>query len=188
MIKIIAGESRGRNIKTQKGLAVRPILARTRKSLFDILTPRIVGARFLDLYAGNGVVGLEALSRGAAFAVFVENNKDAVKIVEENIKNLSCANRAIVFQRDALSGLISAEHLGGQFDIIYMGPPYKDEHGNPVSFVAPTLANILSSDILKEDGVVIAQHHKKENVFCDGWKLFRTKEYGDTTLSFFAKK
>ncbi|PKN02230.1 MAG: 16S rRNA (guanine(966)-N(2))-methyltransferase RsmD [Elusimicrobia bacterium HGW-Elusimicrobia-1] len=187
MIRVIAGTHRGREVKAPRGLEVRPILARIRKSLFDILTLRIGDALFLDLYCGSGAVGIEALSRGARFAVFADASRDSLACARGNLDVLGMASRARDVRCDATGNL---EFLslagGGKFDIIFMGPPYKDKEKNPLSLVAPTLSAINSSEILAPDGLVIAQHHKKENAappppFC----LYRQEKYGDSMLSFY---
>lgn len=188
MIKIIAGTHRGRSIKTIPGLSVRPILARIKKSLFDILAPRIEMADFLDLFAGNGVVGIEALSRGAAFVVFADSARESVKIIGENLKNLGFEKRAAVCQCDVTQDLsIIKTFAKDGFDIIFLGPPYKDINRTPLALISVVLKNIRAADLLKAGGLVIAQHHKKEPIVHDGWELMREKVYGDSVLSFFVK-
>jgi len=193
MIRIIAGDFKGRWIKTPPGLDVRPILARIRKSLFDILTPRILNSYFLDLYCGCGVVGIEALSRGARFAAFVDLSDVSLKITTKNLNTLGLTSQSACVRADAtskeeLSYLLRVSP--SKFDIIFMGPPYKDpETKKPLAMVLPTLKAILSSGIMASHGIVIAQHHIKEVVEpADNFEIYRRQRYGDSMLTFFKLK
>jgi 16S rRNA (guanine(966)-N(2))-methyltransferase RsmD len=186
-IRIIGGEARGRPLITFKegDLSVRPILARVKKSLFDILAPKLAGSRFLDLYAGTGSVGIEALSRGAARAVFVESSPRSLELVKKNLAMLHWEPRAAVHRADISSGL---SWLREQFDIIFMGPPYKDAQKRPLALTGTTLQFIRDARLLSAGGWVIGQHHEKEPVSPpEGMVMFRRKKYGDTFLSFFAQ-
>ena len=124
-MRIIAGASRGRWFKgTPKELTAHPISARIKKSVFDILRPRLGGARVLDLYAGTGAVGLEALSRGASSAFFVDRDKRCLAVIEENMRRLDLASKGRACYGDALQDLSWVPYRAGvaEFDIIYMGP------------------------------------------------------------------
>jgi 16S rRNA (guanine(966)-N(2))-methyltransferase RsmD len=118
-MRVIAGEFRSRRINGVPGLATRPTPDRLRESLFSILAPRIAGAVFLDAYAGSGSVGIEALSRGAARAIFLESNRAAGRVLVENLRSLDVENRAEVILRPALSEL--AQRAA---DIVFLDPPY----------------------------------------------------------------
>ncbi|MCB4792673.1 MAG: 16S rRNA (guanine(966)-N(2))-methyltransferase RsmD [Elusimicrobia bacterium] len=185
-LRIIAGTARGRKIKTFKDdLSVRPILARMKKSVFDILKTRICDSSFLDLYAGTGAVGIEAISRGARHAVFVDADNKCVNLIKENLKNLKFDAVSDVYQSDVLKGL---EWLRAKFDLVYMGPPYKDKDKVPLSLVNPTLEAIEKAGILMPGGIIIAQHHKKEMVSNIGALVeVRNEKYGDTIISFYEK-
>lgn len=195
MIRIIAGSFRGRWVRTPEGLEVRPILARIRKSLFDIIAPIVGDSVFLDLYCGCGVVGIEALSRGARFAGFVDLSEGSIKVTKKNLENLGLysADTVCVLRADATKGQ-ELSYLSrvapGKFDIIFMGPPYKDPQTKaPLALVLPTLTAVLSSGILASGGIIIAQHHIKEVVEApDRLSLYRRKKYGDSALTFFKLK
>lgn len=163
---------------------VRPILIRIRKSVFDIISPKMKGCRFLDLFAGMGTVGIEALSRSASSAVFVEMDGRCVKLIRDNLKIFSFEDRGRVFQMNVLKNM---PFLPGPFDLIFMGPPYKDEEKNPLKLVAPTLENIDKNNLLAQDGWIIAQHHKKEEMkdVETRFEMFRQEKYGDSFVSFF---
>jgi 16S rRNA (guanine(966)-N(2))-methyltransferase RsmD len=119
-MRVIAGEFRSRKLKTLPGLDVRPTPDRLREALFNILAPRIEGAVFLDAYAGSGSVGIEALSRGAARAIFVERSRSAVGIIQENLRALGLEDRAEVLHTRALSILGRR-----QADLVFLDPPYR---------------------------------------------------------------
>lgn len=187
MLRILAGQSKGKLLTTPKNASfLRPILIRVKKSLFDILAPRIQGARFLDLYAGTGAVGLEALSRGASRVTFVEQSSICLDALHENVEKLGYKGRAEVF-RSSVQGDLRG--LSKPYDIIFMGPPYKDDEKKPLALVHPTLEMIKSNEFLAPGGLIIAQHHKKEEVAStEEWDMFRRNTYGDTILSFFRRK
>ena len=121
-LRIIAGDHRGRRIAVPPA-GTRPMADRVRESLFAVLEPRIVGARFADLCAGSGAVGIEALSRGATHALFVERSRDAVAIIQANLAALKLTERATVQGADAL---VALEAPGATFDLIVAAPPYDD--------------------------------------------------------------
>ncbi|MBU1261926.1 16S rRNA (guanine(966)-N(2))-methyltransferase RsmD [bacterium] len=159
----------------------RPILAKVREALFSSLGCRVEDASFLDLYAGTGRCGLEALKRGAGFAVFVEKNRVTAERLRKAIRELSFGQKAWVLNKDVFSAI---RQLKERFDIIFLGPPYKD------FLVNKTLEAISLHNILNLSGLVIAEHHKKEAVEDTIRPFVRAKEkrYGETTLSFYVYK
>jgi len=173
-----------------KGLLVRPILARIKKSLFDILKNRIQDSKFLDLFAGSGSVGLEALSRGASKVVFLEANPICVRWISNTLSKISRRNGGQpdlgefkVVRSDVLKGFY---WLNEEFDLIFSGAPYKDERKKPLLFVQSLLGLIHRDGAIRPGGWFIAQHHEKENFdVTKSWKLFRQEHYGDSMLSFF---
>jgi 16S rRNA (guanine966-N2)-methyltransferase len=190
-MRIIGGQAKRREIRSPAAAhGVRPILSRIKKSLFDILRPRLTDAHFLDLYAGSGAVGIEALSRGAAHATFVELNPNCASVIRKNLSVVQLFDRARVVRADAtrdLSHLCGPAGLpAGRFDLIFMGPPYHDLKWNMLTLTQPTLSAIERGKILKPGGWVIGQHHMKEPaVNLPHWRMFRQEKYGDTRLSFF---
>lgn len=184
MMKILSGTARGRTLRTlPNNPLVRPILARIKKSVFDIIRPRMKGSRFLDLYAGTGAVGIEALSEGAAAATFVEYDPQCIKIIHENVDLFKFTSQASIFRLSATGDL---SVLPRPFDLIFMGPPYKDAVKAPLALVQPTLDNIEKFGLLTPTGLVIAQHHSKEIVASSPkWEMKRREKYGDSLVSFF---
>lgn len=190
---IIAGEFKREKLgRVPSDLPVRPILARIKKSLFDILKIRIADSVFLDLFAGSGSVGLEAMSRGAKKVVFVEMNPACQRWIQKTLSKLSAGHgpefggRAQVVRADVMSGLA---WLNDRFDLIFCGAPYVDQHKKALFFVEPVLEMILRDGIVQKGGWFIAQHHHKETFKTpEGWNFFRQERYGDTMLSFFEFK
>jgi len=182
-MRIIAGSLKGKKIKSLPGLATRPLLGRIKKSLFDILGDKVVDASFLDLYAGTGSVGIEALSRGARYVLFVEKEGRLTRLIRENLRMCKLEKRAEVFETDVLDYKKEGEKsfLPGQFDLIFAGPPYKS------NLIKDTLDIIVKLSLLKKDGWVICQHHFKEKVpEKEGFlSLFRKEQYGKTAMSFY---
>jgi 16S rRNA (guanine966-N2)-methyltransferase len=183
-MRIIGGSVKRRSIKSPSASqGVRPILGRIKKSLFDIVRLRLEGCRFLDLYAGSGAVGIEALSRGAALATFVDRNPHCLSIIRQNVSRLRLFDRSRIVKADATRDLQVA---GGPFDLIFMGPPYHDQNWKAFALTQPTLQAIARAQILNDGGWVIGQHHAKETpVQLPAWRLFRQESYGDSRLSFF---
>ena len=159
------------------------MLGRIKKSLFDILRPRLQGSEFLDLFAGTGAVGLEALSNGTRRVVFVEQSPVSLKLIKENLDMLGWGARGMIQRADITKGL---GWLKFKFDIVFMGPPYKDDKKRPMALTSPALAAVAQAGLMLNNGMVICQHHKKEPVEAPaGLEMFRQEKYGDTNLSFF---
>jgi 16S rRNA (guanine(966)-N(2))-methyltransferase RsmD len=147
----------------------------------DTLMPRLPGARLLDLFAGAGGVGLEALSRGAAHATFVERDPRALAALRANVETLGVAAQARVERADVRAALDRLAREGARFDIVFLDPPYDQD------LVVPTLQRLGASALVAPGGVVVAQHLTKAPPPADVGVLtaFRTRRFGETTLTFF---
>jgi 16S rRNA (guanine(966)-N(2))-methyltransferase RsmD len=186
-LRVIAGTARGRFLKTlpQDDLSIRPMLGRMKKSVFDIIQFKIPNATFLDLFAGVGSVGIEALSRGAKKVVFAELSNGSLYLIKNNLNALKLNGRAEVVKCNVVKDFCI---LQDKYDIVFMGPPYKDKGKNALALTLPTLKNIVRYNILKEDSVLIAQKHVKEPVGeVAGLDCFRVEKYGDTVISFYRR-
>ena len=173
-MRVIAGEFRSRRLKSIPGLATRPTSDRLRETIFDILGPRIEGAIFLDAYAGTGAVGIEALSRGAARAIFLERSTNAARVIHENLASLGLEDRATVIQAAALA---SIPHYSAE--IAFLDPPYDLEREYALAL------NLLGQ---KPPRLVIAQHAVRFALAESYGALRRTRivKQGDNALSFFS--
>ena len=165
-----------------RGRSVRPTSSRARTVLFDILSPRISGCRFLDLYAGVGAVGLEALSRGAAFAAFVEASQKACRAITENIECVGVKEQAEVICKRAQPGLKLLSTRGERFDIIFLDPPYAAERETRAA-----LEYLGEGDLLAEGAVVVVQHFSKTEMptRIGRLEIADARRIGDTYFSFF---
>lgn len=189
-MRIIAGQAKGRTILSipKKFEGVRPISARIRQSLFDILRPKVPGSLFLDLFAGTGAVGLEALSRGARRVVFIEKEGTCLKVIEKNVERMGFAAKATALKGDAVSPLKWILHHGdgAKFDLIFMGPPYKTAEKAPLALARPALQRVMEAGLLAPTGWIVVQHHQKEEPGAlEGLEQFRREKYGDTRVTFY---
>ncbi len=188
-MRIIAGRFRSRVLLCPRGMATRPTSDRLRETLFNVLAPRIEGAAFLDLYAGSGAAGLEALSRGAQAAVFVERAPAALKTLRANLDALGVERSLFQVHAAGVAAFLrSARAAGAQaarYDIVFLDPPY-----DAAAEYEATMARLGESgtDLLQAGAVVIAEHRRKEKLKERYGELARTRqlEQGDAALSFYA--
>ncbi len=183
--RIIAGRGRGRRLKSAPGHATRPTGGRVRQALFDILAPEVPGCRFLDAFAGNGGVGLEALSRGASKVVLVDKSGPAVQAIRENARALADGGGEVdVYQQDARTALAALADRGRRFDIVYLDPPYASD------LYEPLISGLGDGDLLAEGGLVVAEHFHKRLLpeTIGGLERTRTVRVGDHCLSFYRRR
>jgi 16S rRNA (guanine966-N2)-methyltransferase len=179
-MRIIGGEARGRPVRLPRGCRIRPTADRVKKSLFDILHP-LTGKSFLDLFAGSGNVGLEALSRGARFSIFVERDLLLVKAIGVSLSQFGFSERAEVIALDAGRGLEYLVQRGTRFDILFADPPYDE------GLARETLQWLGKEDVLTENGIVVLQHSVREKLQgsqAQELVIVDQRRYGDTMLSF----
>jgi 16S rRNA (guanine966-N2)-methyltransferase len=170
-MQIIAGIAKGRKLSVP-GSGTRPMTGRARESVFSILAGRLVGARVLDLYAGSGSLGLEALSRGAASAVFVEQGREASRTIERNIENVGLGGRLI---RRSLPGAIAV--VDGPFDIVFVDPPYADSDDS----VTDTL--ISMDEVLAPNGIIVMHRQARSNTeIPESLTCTDVRRYGDAVV------
>lgn len=176
-MRIISGRARSRKLKSIQGTGTRPTLDRVKEAIFNILAPVLPDSKCLDLFAGFGGLGLEAISRGAAAVIFLENNYRNVKVIRENIELCDFREEAQVKNMDVFKYL---NDCNKNFDLIFMDPPYGK------GLVNKTISLISDGEFLSNKGLLIAEHHKNEDIE----KLFKLtiikeKVYGDTIISIF---
>ena len=185
-MRIIAGKFRSRQLKSLKGLALRPTSDRLRETLFNVLADLVPGSRFVDLFAGTGAVGIEALSRGASEVIFIEKHAPAVALIKKNLESLEIRNHIRVLAQDGVQALerLAAEPaaLASRIDLLFFDPPYADEaqYGNVLSFLG-------KSNLLADGAVVIAEHLRALDLPESFGKLERARvlRQGDAALSFY---
>jgi 16S rRNA (guanine(966)-N(2))-methyltransferase RsmD len=183
-MRVIAGKYRSRNLDSLPGNETRPTYDRLKETLFNVLQSAgaIEGATFLDLYAGTGSVGIEALSRGANRVVFVEFNRKAANLIRSNLTSLNINEGVDVFQEEAADALPMLMKAAEQFDVVFLDPPYAlaGEYGRSLRLLA-------TGSLLKPHALVIAEHDKRFEPGEDHTPLkrYRRLEQGDTALSFY---
>ena len=188
-MRVIAGTYRSRILKSLKGLALRPTSDRLRETLFNVLAPNISGARFADLFAGTGAIGIEALSRGAAEVVFIENHAPAAALIQKNLGSLGIRSGFTVLPVDILRGLemlaSKAKAAKSGFDFIFLDPPYAAaaDYERALKFLG-------AGDLLAPGGVVIAEHGRKFALpeKAEALRRFRVLKQGDAALSFYRRR
>ncbi|MGE5674990.1 MAG: 16S rRNA (guanine(966)-N(2))-methyltransferase RsmD [Mycobacterium leprae] len=188
-MRVITGKAKGHPLKTVKGREIRPTADRVKESLFNVLGPRVPDSVFLDLFAGSGAVGIEALSRGARRCTFVDLSTQHLKVVAENLAATGLADGAELLRRDARAAVADLGHRGERFDLIFVDPPYGQE------LVPAALEAIAQHGLLQPDGWVVCERHHRDSVpdvvigpdHAGGLSRFRELIFGETVLSLYSK-
>lgn len=184
-MRVIAGKCRSLPLKTLEGLETRPTTDRTKETLFNVLQPWIPGGRFLDLFSGSGSIGIEALSRGASQAVFVEQARKAVTVIRDNLTFTRLMPDAVVLQDSVMHALSVLAEKKDVFDCIFMDPPYNHELEKEV------LSFISTHDLLREDGVIVVEASRQTDLSYAGdlgFTMIREKIYKTNKHVFFQRK
>lgn len=168
-MRVIAGSARGTKLVACEGRSVRPTLDRVKESVFSMLTGRIADARALDLFAGSGALGIEALSRGARSCVFVDKSRQHLDVAQQNIQKTRLAERASLVCADFAQYLRSAE---GPFELVFLDPPYGG------TFVGDALAHIRERGLLAPDGLVVCELDGPDEIDVGEMQIVRDRQYG----------
>ena len=188
-MRVIAGSARGVHLDSLKGDKTRPIQDRTKGSLFNILSGVIPGSSILDMYAGTGSIGIEALSRGATSCIFIENDRSAIEVIKKNLAVTKLQNKAQVVLNDVFDVIPYLEKNDVKVDIVFVTPPYPLVEKSSYRDKLLILFSLLcSKQIVQQEGIIMLQHRKTDfeipqEAIC--LELFDILTYGDTQLSFF---
>ncbi len=189
-MRVIAGSFKGRRLASPSWDGLRPTSDKLRETIFNILAPRIAGARVLDGYAGTGALGIEALSRGAASVTFIDHDRRAQVLIEENLARCGIAEGYAIIRASVARALDTlrerrASHPFDPFDVILLDPPY-EATGHGVMTLDKVLA--AAGDVIARDGVLVLEHARKRPPPETAGHLARTREVGagDSTLTFYA--
>ncbi len=182
-MRIIAGQHKGRALIAPKGMGTRPTSDRTRESLFNVIAhadwaPPLEGARVVDLFAGSGALGLEAMSRSAAFCLFVETDPGARGAIRDNIEALGLYGNTRLHRRSATDLGDKPAGVGGPFTLAFLDPPYHQ------ALVQPALDCLAGGGWLSEDALVVAETGSDERLMFPGWTLLDARDYGAARVSF----
>lgn len=173
-MRVIAGSARRLLLKTVEGKEVRPTTDRIKETLFNILQDKIEGCIFLDLFAGSGAIGIEALSRGAKKAFFVDKDRRALSCIEENLRHTKLEERAKILRTDALTALNRLEKTEKEaFDIVFIDPPYEREEEEEI------LKRLIKMDLINQESLIIIELSKKTETedLLKEWDVLKIKEY-----------
>jgi 16S rRNA (guanine966-N2)-methyltransferase len=181
-MRIIAGLFGGRRLHAPKGAAIRPTSDRVREAVFSIIGPTVEGAEVLDLFAGTGAMGLEALSRGASRAVFVDQSLHAVRLIRSNIERCNASDRVRVIHESVEHAIRRLAGQGETFDLIFLDPPYSK------SPIQKTLLGL--GDLGRSGTVVVAEHYSKTPlpIQVEEWLQTEERKYGDTAVAFYVRE
>jgi 16S rRNA (guanine(966)-N(2))-methyltransferase RsmD len=183
-LRVIAGELKGRRLKSPVWDGLRPTSDKLRETLFNILAPRVAGARVLDGYAGTGAIGIEAISRGAAWVSFVDADRRAQALIAENLAHCGVANGYVIIRATVAVAIddlgVASSETPGHFDIIVLDPPYDD----------PQVEGVIAAagDVLAPDGVLVLEHARRRAAPDRAGRLTRVRQVtsGDSALSFYS--
>ncbi len=184
-MRVVAGRLRGRALNSPATRAIRPTSDRLRETIFDILAARhadaLEGARVVDLYAGSGALGIEAISRGAAFALFVDNGAEARALLRANVEALALGGVTRIWRADATK--LGRAPTGPPFDLAFLDPPYS------LGLAAPALASLVTGGWLRPGGVAVVEESAKAEIAApEGLRLTDERTYGETKLVFLTRE
>ncbi len=179
-MRVITGKARGTLLKTPEGMLTRPTTDKVKEALFSIIQFDVPGANVLDLFGGTGQLGIEALSRGAESAVFVDHREDACRLIRENLRRTSLAQQARVVRSDYLDYL---NQCRDPFDIVFLDPPYAEV------FLENSLKKLVEIDILRSGGIIVAERPVNKALACEfsGYQRSRDYKYGNILLTLFRR-
>jgi len=183
-LRVISGKAGGLRLRSLSGLSTRPTADRIKESLFNIIDPVVKGAKVLDLFAGTGALGIEALSRGAEFAVFIDKTRESISIIKDNLKHTKLEHLAELYLTDFEAGLCKLSCLNKNYDIIFLDPPYGQGHE------LKAIKKIVEFQLLDKKGIIIVENEKKDELPSELYETIKvdSRDYGRTAVSFYKLK
>lgn len=183
-MRVIAGQLKGRKLKAPSGLNTRPTTDRVKESIFSMIHPYLMDSMVLDLFSGTGSLGIEALSRGAKKAYFVDHNKQSISIIRENISNLGLLDQSVILFSDAIKALKELALKNEKFDIIFLDPPYAK------GLIIPCIQEIENNLLLRSEGMIVVEHDPEDRLPEMIGKLHKRKDrrYGNTNISIYSEE
>lgn len=179
-MRVISGAAKGVKLYCPDGFEVRPTADRIKESIFNIIQMDLPGAIVLDLFAGSGALGIESLSRGAEKVVFVDQSRKSIQFIKKNLIATKLFDKATIMCMPVKKAL---EKMDTPFDLIFMDPPYLK------GYIIPTLQDIGFRNLLKEEGIIVVEHDKRDILpdTIDIFAIYKQKQYGRTTVSFYKR-
>ena len=180
-MRITSGTLKNRKIKSREGKETRPTLERIKEAIFSIIGDKITDARFLDLYSGTGNMAIEALSRGAERAVMIEQDKEALRIIIENVNDLKLDGKCRAYKNDVFRAVEILGRKNEKFDIIFLDPPYKE------NISTKTIEKISEENLLERDGIIISEHSTYEKMAdkIGNFVKYDERDYNKKVISFY---
>ena len=182
-MRVISGLAKGKRLKAPAGLNTRPITDMIKEALFNVLGNRVMESEFLDLFAGSGSVGIEALSRGAKKVVFVDSSGEAIKVIKENLANCSLVSDYEVYRSDVFKALGLLRRHGTRFDLIYIDPPFTNER-----IFNEVMGVVGNMDILECNGIMVIRTPRKKDIspIFNQLQRYRLSNYGESNLNYYS--
>jgi len=183
-MRVISGAAKGKLLKTPKGLHTRPTSAKVKEALFSMIHFYIPGSIVLDLFSGTGSLGIEALSRGAEKAYFVDNHPKSIQTIKENIHSTGYDAKSVIFFCDAQKAIQKLASAGEQIDIVFMDPPYHED------ILFPCIDAIIEKKVLKKAGILIIEHDQKDELpeRIDILSKIKERRYGNTRITIYTEE
>jgi 16S rRNA (guanine(966)-N(2))-methyltransferase RsmD len=182
-MRVITGSAKGKRLKAPVGLNTRPITDMIKEALFNVLGSRVIDANFLDLFAGSGSVGIEALSRGAQKVIFVDNSAEAGKVIKENLTNCGFGQGFELYRSDVFKALSLLQRQNLRFDLIYIDPPFTNE-----KIFNEVMETVGKADLLETDGIVVIRTPRQKHISPQFNQLtqYRISNYGESDLNYYS--
>lgn len=180
-MRVISGKLKGRVLKGYNIEGTRPTMDRVKESLFASIQDYLDDSIVLDLFAGSGNLGIEAISNGALKCYFIDNNKECIKVINDNINTFNIKNQSIVLNKDYNNALNYFDSNNIKFDIIFIDPPYK------YNIKSELLDIIINNDILNDNGIIVFEYSNDEEIDNNNFDLLKSKKYGDKYISIYKK-
>jgi len=179
-LRIISGYLKGKKLFSPKGIRIRPTADRLRESIYSILYDRVADSVVLDLFAGTGALGIEALSRGASFALFIDNDKEALSIIKKNVEICGLSDRIKIAKLNVERNFIDLRHEFPCVNLVFIDPPYNK------NLIRPALVNLSGSRLLEKEALLVIEHDILETIPEDvpGYNIEDQRRYGKTLVSF----
>ncbi len=176
-MRVIAGSARGMKLKEPRGNDIRPTADKVKEALFSIIGNRVAGATFLDLFAGSGAIGIEALSRGADKAIFVDISRLSIMLIKENLARTGFSEKASVLKLDALQAIKTVADKKTMADLIYLDPPYAKKQQTTI------IDKIITHAIIAKNGLIIVEHAYEDQDWALSYSVIKQKKYGRKSLT-----
>ena len=180
-MRVISGCAKGHKLVAPQGINTRPTTDRIKETLFNVISADVYGSKVLDIFCGSGAIGIEALSRNARISYFIDNDDEALNVLEQNLVHTKLKEKAIIIKSDAVEAIRKLGLKEEKFDIVFLDPPYASD------LYLSVLESVLKEGILSKEGIIIVEQSSKDDIpLINGLKLIKEKKFGTTKMSFWS--